>query len=100
MRSRKEERIAYIQASDDRVSQWGPQKRDAFYRAIARIDALSESPCIRQCRMDIDDTACLGCGRTREEISQWTKMTLEQRHQVLRRLKDLAGGPTSGTVEE
>lgn len=98
--TRKEARLTYIQASDSRVSQWGPSKQEAFRRAVERLQALQESPCVRKCHILEGDTTCLGCRRTREEISQWTKMTPEQRQQVLQRLKDLEDGPSSGTVEE
>ena len=33
-----------------------------------------ESPCVRMCTLD-DDDICIGCGRSLEEIKQWTTYT-------------------------
>jgi len=42
------------------------------------------SPCIKICRMDINDI-CIGCRRTRDEIGNWSKYTNEQKQDVLDR---------------
>nr|WP_298723933.1 DUF1289 domain-containing protein [uncultured Steroidobacter sp.] len=42
------------------------------------------SPCIKVCVLDAQQV-CLGCGRTLEEIAQWSRMTEEQRRQVVDR---------------
>jgi predicted Fe-S protein YdhL (DUF1289 family) len=34
-----------------------------------------KSPCIDVCRFDAATGWCEGCGRTREEIAQWRKLT-------------------------
>lgn len=33
------------------------------------------SPCVGVCRMDAADRWCVGCLRSREEISRWSQMT-------------------------
>ncbi|BBB31097.1 conserved hypothetical protein [Neptunomonas japonica JAMM 1380] len=41
-----------------------------------------KSPCIRQCCLDEQDV-CLGCGRSLQEILDWTKVTETERAAVL-----------------
>lgn len=52
-----------------------------------------QSPCVRNCCLDPSDI-CLGCGRSIDEITSWTKQTNQQKLQTLavaeRRLKKLA----------
>jgi predicted Fe-S protein YdhL (DUF1289 family) len=43
------------------------------------------SPCIKVCRLDLDDR-CYGCGRTRDEIARWSLMSLDERRAVNRRI--------------
>ena len=40
------------------------------------------SPCVNICALDDDDT-CTGCQRTVSEITQWRKMSNDERRQVL-----------------
>ncbi|GHD10234.1 DUF1289 domain-containing protein [Tianweitania populi] len=42
-----------------------------------------ESPCILVCSIDMKTGYCFGCGRTRDEISDWLTMTPEQRRAVM-----------------
>ncbi|KTC41077.1 Fe-S protein [Pseudomonas putida] len=42
-----------------------------------------KSPCISVCALDEDDV-CTGCQRTAVEITQWGRMSDEQRRDVLR----------------
>jgi len=42
-----------------------------------------ESPCILVCSIDMKTGYCHGCGRTRDEISQWIDMTSAQRLGVM-----------------
>ena len=51
------------------------------------------SPCIRRCTLT-DEGVCLGCGRTIDDITRWSKMSplekqqcIEQAQQTLRQLK-------------
>ena len=43
-----------------------------------------ESPCKRICALEND--VCVGCGRTREEITRWLKMTDAEREEVMNRI--------------
>jgi predicted Fe-S protein YdhL (DUF1289 family) len=38
------------------------------------LDEAIKSPCVRMCTLD-DDDICIGCGRSLEEIKQWTSYT-------------------------
>jgi len=40
------------------------------------------SPCIQVCTLD-DNQVCIGCGRTVDEIIDWTRMTAVQKWAVL-----------------
>ena len=43
------------------------------------------SPCVKTCRLE--EEVCVGCGRTKAEISQWLRMTDEEKNRILKRLK-------------
>lgn len=45
----------------------------------------AESPCIKICQLDLDDR-CRGCGRTLDEIREWSGMSMAQRIAVNERL--------------
>ena len=38
-----------------------------------------ESPCRQICTLDISSGVCMGCGRTRSDIAQWTQYSKAQR---------------------
>jgi predicted Fe-S protein YdhL (DUF1289 family) len=38
---------------------------------------MIKSPCIKKCKLDKEQVVCTGCGRTKDEIATWTKMTNE-----------------------
>ena len=42
------------------------------------------SPCIKVCVLDARNV-CVGCGRTIDEITQWARLTEEQRRLVVDR---------------
>jgi predicted Fe-S protein YdhL (DUF1289 family) len=46
---------------------------------------MIESPCNRKCTLDQNDV-CVGCGRTMDEIIDWTKMTADERRAIMQRL--------------
>lgn len=48
---------------------------------------MIKSPCIRVCKYD-DDFVCLGCKRTKEEISIWLNATDEQKEQILKNIEE------------
>lgn len=45
-----------------------------------------ESPCILVCSIDLKTGYCFGCGRTRDEISDWVSMTSQQRREIMGQL--------------
>ncbi|HVV62261.1 MAG TPA: DUF1289 domain-containing protein [Pseudolabrys sp.] len=44
--------------------------------------ATIESPCVKVCTLDVRSRLCLGCGRTIDEIAQWTLMSSAERARV------------------
>ncbi len=44
------------------------------------------TPCINVCTLDPESKRCLGCGRTIEEIAQWTLLSDEDRARVMAEL--------------
>jgi len=49
---------------------------------------MVESPCKYICTLE--DGVCIGCHRTKEEISKWSKMTDEEKQKVLDRINQLS----------
>lgn len=49
-------------------------------------DSLYLTPCISICKINKETRVCEGCGRTIDEISNWTKYSYEERMIVMRRL--------------
>lgn len=45
-----------------------------------------ESPCIGLCQMNGDRSHCVGCGRTLNEIATWSRMSVDDKRAVLRRI--------------
>ena len=45
-----------------------------------------ESPCINICQIDRETRTCKGCGRTIDQITQWTRMTDEERTAIIKSL--------------
>jgi len=45
-----------------------------------------DSPCILVCSIDAKTGLCFGCGRTRDEISDWISMTPQKRRDVMAEL--------------
>ncbi|KAB2699137.1 DUF1289 domain-containing protein [Ochrobactrum sp. GPK 3] len=50
--------------------------------------ATIKSPCILICTMDAETGFCLGCARTLDEITRWSRMTAEEQITVLSLLPD------------
>jgi len=44
------------------------------------------TPCVQICRIDVESRVCSGCGRTIDEIREWTSYTEEERMAIMRRL--------------
>ena len=49
-----------------------------------------ESPCVRICVVHPEARICTGCFRTIDEISQWSKMSREDRREIMKALPDRA----------
>ncbi len=47
---------------------------------------MIESPCVNICTLDARTRACLGCGRTIDEIARWSTMTPADRSRVMTEL--------------
>ncbi|WP_409433378.1 DUF1289 domain-containing protein [Litorimonas sp. RW-G-Af-16] len=47
-----------------------------------------QSPCKLICEMDLTSALCKGCGRTREEIATWSRMTPAKRAFIMTELED------------
>lgn len=45
-----------------------------------------QSPCKLICQLHITSGLCLGCGRSREEITKWTRYTDAQRAEIMAKL--------------
>jgi predicted Fe-S protein YdhL (DUF1289 family) len=53
---------------------------------MSDMDRLAQSPCIRNCCLDDDDT-CLGCFRSMEEIKEWSLVDDLRREAILSNAK-------------
>jgi len=49
---------------------------------MSDLDNSAQSPCIRNCCLDDDDT-CLGCFRSLEEIKEWGMVDEHRRRVIL-----------------
>lgn len=49
-----------------------------------------ESPCVRVCVVHPDARICTGCFRTVDEIARWSKMSAEERREIMAALPDRA----------
>ena len=47
-----------------------------------------ESPCIKICAIHPETRLCVGCRRTIEEITAWSRMSADERRAVLAALPD------------
>jgi len=45
-----------------------------------------ESPCVRVCVVHPEAKICTGCYRTTDEIARWSKMTAEERREIMNAL--------------
>lgn len=44
------------------------------------------TPCILVCSIDMNTGYCFGCGRTREEIGEWTLYSDDERRDIMQTL--------------
>lgn len=47
-----------------------------------------ESPCVKVCVIHPEAGICLGCHRTRDEVALWSRLTREERRQIMATLPD------------
>ena len=59
----------------------GPPDTDSLWRR----DEV-DSPCIKLCTVHPVERLCIGCYRTIEEITAWSRMTPETRRQIMAEL--------------
>lgn len=45
------------------------------------------TPCVGVCVIDSQSALCKGCGRTTQEIAQWTSFTVSERQQIMQQLE-------------
>ncbi|MEM8984655.1 MAG: DUF1289 domain-containing protein [Pseudomonadota bacterium] len=50
------------------------------------------SPCVRICTLD-DNNICLGCGRTLDEITSWSRLSTAERQRIMARLAEADPAP-------
>ena len=60
---------------------------------IWRRDEI-DSPCQKICMMHPQADICIGCNRTRDEITRWSTMTPEARKTIMAALPSRAPKPT------
>ena len=48
----------------------------------------ASSPCVRVCLLDPETGLCEGCGRTRDEIGQWFRLSEEERLRIMAELPE------------
>ena len=48
----------------------------------------ASTPCIRVCLLDPETGLCEGCGRTREEIGTWFRLSEEERLRIMAELPE------------
>jgi hypothetical protein len=53
----------------------------------------AESPCVKICIIHPESRLCLGCRRSIDEISRWSRLTPAQRHEILAVLPERNPGP-------
>jgi uncharacterized protein len=63
-----------------------------------------QTPCILVCSIDMNTGYCFGCGRTGEEIGEWTLFSDEQRSEIMAslpaRLETLERRPRRETLRK
>jgi len=52
-----------------------------------------ESPCVKICVVHPETRLCIGCRRSVDEIARWSRMTPDERREVLSALPGRSPGP-------
>jgi uncharacterized protein len=61
---------------------------------------IVESPCVKTCIVDPGSRLCVGCLRTIDEITAWSRMTPEERQAVMAALPTRASRLEPGASRE
>ena len=51
---------------------------------------MVKSPCIEVCKMDIENNYCLGCGRSINQLTNWTNYTEKEKNEIINNLKKMS----------
>lgn len=57
--------------------------------AVWKRDEI-ESPCVKICVIDRPTRLCVGCYRTAQEITLWSRMSTEERREIMTELPERA----------
>ena len=44
------------------------------------------SPCVGLCSLDRDSQICIGCGRSKDEITKWFQLSYDEKMLIMKRL--------------
>ncbi|MEE3361044.1 MAG: DUF1289 domain-containing protein [Pseudomonadota bacterium] len=58
--------------------------------AVWKRDEI-ESPCVKLCSIHPEAKLCVGCFRSIDEITQWSRMNPVDRHRIMAELPDRKG---------
>ena len=49
---------------------------------------MVKSPCTNICTMSLDGKLCMGCGRSIEEITNWSYFSNEEKKKIIKKIFD------------
>lgn len=52
-----------------------------------------DSPCVKVCMIHPETRLCVGCARTIEEIAGWSRLSPEQRREIIAELPSRSAAP-------
>lgn len=52
-----------------------------------------ESPCVKVCMIHPETRLCIGCNRSIDEIAQWSRLSVERRHEIMAELPNRQAAP-------
>ena len=64
----------------------GEENKRNLIKKPHKVVSMSMSPCTKNCSLNNSTNICNGCGRTINEIVEWTRMTDEEKQEVMKRL--------------
>ncbi len=60
-----------------------PPAATATKTAAAPQKATIQSPCVRVCKLDSSGDYCIGCFRTRQELTVWSRASDTEKQKIL-----------------